>query len=178
MSTVHGAQYDRALLAQAPPATRAQLQEGYDSVLLVPNRRAKRTESDLALKVGSYEPKTHTDASAALPVFWRRRWKSILGALIALVVLVAIVGGAVGAAARRRGDDARTQTAYTTETQGVGTSMLSGGTDESGVIFGGPPVTTTSASLSLDSVVVATEPIASSDIFAQVTVAARRHSRR
>ncbi|KAJ6542906.1 hypothetical protein B0H19DRAFT_1172395 [Mycena capillaripes] len=153
------AHYDRSLLAQAPVATRAQLQEGYDHVLLAPNRRTKRTESDLVLNEPSVEPKAHAAQTSNTQSFWRRRWKAIVGVLVILVVIAAIVGGAVGATSRKKKSDADT----------VGTGTLSVG--QSG-IFGLPSSTTSeestvspSKTLSQDSVGIATQPIASADIF-------------
>ncbi|KAJ7028098.1 hypothetical protein C8F04DRAFT_1188934 [Mycena alexandri] len=163
MSSPLEAHYDRSLLAQTPPATRAQLQEGYDAVLLAPNRRAKRTQSDLGLNEAFEEPKGAAPVQTQSPTqsFWQRRWKSIVGLLIVLVVIAAVVGGAVGATSHKKKSN----------TDSVGISTVSA-SDESG-IFGLSTSTSTSqteaASFSADSVAVATQPVASADIFSQVT---------
>jgi len=168
------APYDQSLLAQAPVATRAQLQEGYDSVLLAPNRR--RIESDPALDSKEGERRRNV----APPPF--RAWrKPVLGLLITLVVIAAILGAALGATARKR---AHTSTGTDTAVQ-VGT-----GTPASASIFGAPTTTSSStipvpssslqpASPFAESIVaIATLPSAVSGLFPQVTarhfVTARR----
>ncbi|KAJ7446078.1 hypothetical protein FB451DRAFT_1292078 [Mycena latifolia] len=166
MNSVPDANYDRRLLAQAPAATRAQLQQGYDSVLLAPNRRAK-TQSDLAVN----EVKEPEPAPRPWQPFWTQRRKLMFGLLIMLVVITAIVGGTVGATERKKeGPD----------TTDVGTGALSSGDASQSGIFVPPSSTSTGASLSQDSVAIATQPVASSDLFAQVTarhfVTARRRS--
>jgi len=138
--------------------------------LLAPNRRAKRTESDIALN----EPKEDREQPVQPAPSWGWR-KPVLGLLIALVVVAAIVGGAVGATARKK---RTTQTGTDTGAQ-VGSGTLSSG------IFGIPSTTSssipstssssqvaTSSSLA-DSVAVATNAPASSDIFPQAQVTAR-----
>ncbi|KAJ6458857.1 hypothetical protein C8R47DRAFT_1162761 [Mycena vitilis] len=113
------AHYDRSLLAQAPAASRAQRQEGYDHVLLAPNRRAKRTQSDLALNEGSQEPKAPVapllDAPQTKP-FWQRRWKALVAVVVVLVVIAGVVGGAVGATTRKK--------TPTTDTVGIITASM------------------------------------------------------
>ncbi|KAJ7648463.1 hypothetical protein B0H17DRAFT_435460 [Mycena rosella] len=163
--------YDRRLLAQAPAATRAQLQQGYDSVLLAPNRREKQAESDLALNESVAR---HEKPAALSRSCWQGRGKAILGLLIALVVIAAIVVGAVGATARKKRSPL--------ETADVETGALSSGVGSQSGIFVLPPATssskaTASKSLSLDSVAVMTQPVAVSGVFPQVTphfVTARR----
>ncbi|KAJ7748636.1 hypothetical protein B0H16DRAFT_1725455 [Mycena metata] len=162
MSSPLEAHYDRSLLAQAPPATRAQRQEGYDAVLLAPNRRAERTQSDLALNETLEEPKGTAPVQTQSPThFWRRRRKAVVGLLVVLVVIAAVVGGAVGATSHKKKAN--------TDSVGISTVTAS---DESG-IFGSSTAASTSqipsASSLADSVAVATKPPASSDIFPQVT---------
>ncbi|KAJ7875533.1 hypothetical protein B0H14DRAFT_56188 [Mycena olivaceomarginata] len=163
-------QYDRTLLAQAPLATRAQRQQGYDHVLLEPNRRAKHLQPspDLELKEFSTDQKA-TAAEAQSPRWQSWRWKLIAGAVITLVVIAAIVGGAVGATAHKRSRSS------SSDTVGVNTLSASG---QSGIsIFGSgsPSATATTTSqgegqtLSQGFVAVATQPVPSSDIFAQRT---------
>ncbi|KAJ7774163.1 hypothetical protein DFH07DRAFT_952421 [Mycena maculata] len=112
------APYDRSLLAQAPIATRAQLQEGYDSVLLAPNRRANRTESDIALNA-AVEPKA-TPQHAQPISRWPWRWKPAMALLITLVVIAVIVGGAVGGSLHKKRAKASTDALA-----GVGSAPLS-----------------------------------------------------
>ncbi|KAJ7500787.1 hypothetical protein B0H11DRAFT_766913 [Mycena galericulata] len=177
VDAMSSAPYDRTLLAQAPVATRAQLQEGYDSVLLAPNRRAKGNESDIALELKERPQQRVKPVSS--PWGWR---KPVLGLLIALVVIAAIVGGAVGATARKK----RTSTSDSEVTgdAGIGTDPLA----SASIFVTLPPTASSSissvssqshvASFSPDSVAVATNPPAASDIFPQVTarhfVTARR----
>ncbi|KAJ7156190.1 hypothetical protein C8R46DRAFT_1115370 [Mycena filopes] len=163
--------YDRSLLDHAPAATRAQLQEGYDAVLLAPNRRAKRTESHLALNEAGHGFKPEFQATPAqfppqsrpTQSFWQRRWKPIVALLIAVVVIAAVVGGAVGATANR-------QTTNSSDAEGV--STVSAG-DESGIISAstltspGDTSETATSTLAFSAVVgVETQPgVVSADIF-------------
>lgn len=96
-----------------------------------------------------YAPQTQSAQSES---FWQRRWKPILGAVITLVVIAAVVGGAVGATAGKKKsnqDDASVT---------VGTGAVSAG-DQSG-IFGSQSSTSATGgatlSNSLDTVAVAT----------------------
>ncbi|KAF7344961.1 hypothetical protein MVEN_01658800 [Mycena venus] len=182
MSSAHNAEYDRTLLAQAPVATRAQRQEGYDHVLLAPNRRAKRTQSDLELnEQPSIEPKALAHAAReaqSTPVqqsasFWPRRWKPIVGVVISLVVIAAIVGGAVGATSHKKKNSSSPD-----DTVGVSTLSASGQSsgifDPSSIAAATPSASeSTGKSLSQDTVAVATQPVPASDIFTLRTV--RRH---
>ncbi|KAJ7255109.1 hypothetical protein B0H12DRAFT_1233187 [Mycena haematopus] len=182
MSSAPAVRYDEALLAQAPELTRAQRQEGYDHVLLEPNRRATRTEPDFALKESPTEPEVQVAANAAetqnaahpLASQWWRRWKLIVGAVITLVVLAAIVGGAVGGTVDKGKSKSISDTVTSGGTAEIGTlSATSIGTpsasDQSGV-SGVPSVTSTSKgpTLSLDGVAVGTQPAFSSDMFVPV----------
>ncbi|KAJ7278881.1 hypothetical protein C8J57DRAFT_149762 [Mycena rebaudengoi] len=128
MSSTNGGHYDRNLLAHAPVATRAQLQEGYDTVLLEPNR-AKRSQSDVALTVISKEQAQSTPTRS----FWQSRKRHLIGALIALVILAAILGGAVGSTAKKK------KTQPDTSHENTSTSTLSSATSTSG-IFGAPVI--------------------------------------
>ncbi|KAJ6600421.1 hypothetical protein DFH09DRAFT_595215 [Mycena vulgaris] len=157
MSSAPEAKYDRDLLAQTPAVTRTQLQQGYDSVLLAPNRRAKRTDSDVALNEGKVNEPAAPSRSC-----WHGRGKTILVLLIVLVIIAAIVGGAVGATVRKK------QAPPPTVDVGTATLSLSSGLDQSG-IFGSPSSTSATKSFSLDSVAIGTEPVGSSDIFPQST---------
>ncbi|KAJ7657723.1 hypothetical protein DFH06DRAFT_1197000 [Mycena polygramma] len=128
------AHYDRSLLAQAPAASRAQRQEGYDHVLLAPNRRAKRTQSDLGLNEGSQEPKVPVapllDAPYTKP-FWQRRWKALVAVVVVLVVIAAVVGGAVGATIRKKKPAAETVGIITASTIPAGQPVSSTSTTSS-----------------------------------------------
>ncbi|KAJ7145618.1 hypothetical protein C8R44DRAFT_723546 [Mycena epipterygia] len=196
MGSTNDTNYDRSLLAQTPAATRAQLQEGYDSVLLAPNRRARRTDSDLALNTGAGSKEQEPQEQPAAQVysgsgattttsFWRRRGGKILGVILALVAIAAVIGAAVGATSHKR------SSSKDADTSDVGTGTLSSGLADSASIFGftsagsggGESIAATpSSALSQDSVPVATQPVASSDIFnaagAQVTARHMSHRRR
>ncbi|KAJ6620449.1 hypothetical protein B0H10DRAFT_1078352 [Mycena sp. CBHHK59/15] len=144
MSSTNGGHYDLNLLAQAPEATRAQKQEGYDAVLLAPNRM-KRSQSDVVLNAISEEKVPLDKRPTALAAFWKRR------------------GGAVGSTVQKNKNKTKDDTAD----EGVGAVGQSG-------IFGSPVATSSQAPSETSQVQgfsqgsVATEVVAS-DITAQVT---------
>ncbi|KAG7442071.1 uncharacterized protein BT62DRAFT_922889 [Guyanagaster necrorhizus] len=97
--------YDQALLAEAPAATKAQLQEGYNPDILRPNRTPpvlSDTEPDPESQSGPPTSKEHLPLSAGsssplrrIP-FWRTRKGIIIIVIAVIVVIGAVVGGAVG----------------------------------------------------------------------------------
>ncbi|SJL06933.1 uncharacterized protein ARMOST_10275 [Armillaria ostoyae] len=97
--------YDEALLAEAPAATRAQLQEGYNPDILRPNRTPpvrNDTDPDPESQSGPPTSKEHLPLSAEsspplrrIP-FWRTRKGIIIIVIAVIVVIGAVVGGAVG----------------------------------------------------------------------------------
>ncbi|KAL1730184.1 hypothetical protein FB107DRAFT_264955 [Schizophyllum commune] len=95
MSTGH---YDEGLLAEAPKATKAQLQEGYNPDILAPQRPATTSPTrDIESKGASpaATPALYTSTPRKLP-FWRTK-KGMIGlAILAIVIVGAVVGGAVG----------------------------------------------------------------------------------
>ncbi|KAK0186965.1 hypothetical protein F5146DRAFT_1003949 [Armillaria mellea] len=97
--------YDEALLAEAPAATRAQLQEGYNPDILRPNRTPpvrNDTDPDPESQSGPPTSKEHLPLSAesSSPLrripFWRTRKGIIIIVIAVIVVIGAVVGGAVG----------------------------------------------------------------------------------
>ncbi|KAK7035645.1 hypothetical protein R3P38DRAFT_2908440 [Favolaschia claudopus] len=113
---VSDAKYDLSLLAQVPPPTKAQRQEGYDHLILIqPNRRATRAEYDSEkVKVdlakedencGLSSPTEAKIAAERLPQqqqqplpqqSWFHGWrKAIVLVFVVLVVLAAIIVGTV-----------------------------------------------------------------------------------
>ncbi|KAG1857688.1 hypothetical protein DFJ58DRAFT_913412 [Suillus subalutaceus] len=111
MSSQNGA-YDQNLLDEAPAATRAQRQEGYNVDLL--DDRPTRPASTQPLKPQTIPGDTDVESSpltrekivplpgaatyASRPIqsFWRTRNGKITIFVIAIVVIGAVVGGAVG----------------------------------------------------------------------------------
>ncbi|OAX38408.1 hypothetical protein K503DRAFT_770526 [Rhizopogon vinicolor AM-OR11-026] len=100
----HGA-YDQALLDEAPAATRAQRQEGYN-VDLLDTRPTRPTSTQI---LSPPPPITHPDAErnsqekiaptyAQKPTksFWRSRNGKITMFVVAVLVLGAVIGGIVG----------------------------------------------------------------------------------
>ncbi|KAK0200489.1 hypothetical protein DFS33DRAFT_161819 [Desarmillaria ectypa] len=97
--------YDQALLAEAPAATKAQLQEGYNPDILRPNRTSpvrSDTDPDPESQSGPPTSKEHLPLSAGsspplrrIP-FWRTRKGIIIIVIAVIVVIGAVVGGAVG----------------------------------------------------------------------------------
>ncbi|KAL1740648.1 hypothetical protein HDZ31DRAFT_67737 [Schizophyllum fasciatum] len=90
--------YDEGLLAEAPKATKAQLQEGYNPDILAPQRPATTSPTrDIESKGQSpaTTPALYTP-SARRPPFWRTKKGMIALAVLALVIVGAVVGGAVG----------------------------------------------------------------------------------
>jgi len=98
--------------------------------------------------------------------FFQRRGRAILALLIVVVVIAVIIGGAVGATERKKQKEPNTAV--------VGTGEVSPG--QSGIF--GASSGTSSRTVSEDSVAVATQPVAASDLLSQVTarhfVTARR----
>ncbi|KAK0502523.1 hypothetical protein EDD18DRAFT_695097 [Armillaria luteobubalina] len=97
--------YDEALLAEAPAATKTQLQEGYNPDILRPNRTTpvrNDTDPDPESQSGPPTSKEHLPLSAEssppsrrIP-FWRTRKGIIIIVIAVIVVIGAVVGGAVG----------------------------------------------------------------------------------
>ncbi|KAF8063964.1 hypothetical protein FPV67DRAFT_1502972 [Lyophyllum atratum] len=96
--------YDQNLLAAAPAATKAQLQEGYTTDLLDPNH-GKATpppsSSQADPERGHVKEYAGYTPSRALP-FWRTRKGIIIIFIAAVVILAAVIGGAVGGTARKK----------------------------------------------------------------------------
>ncbi|GLB44290.1 hypothetical protein LshimejAT787_1602200 [Lyophyllum shimeji] len=97
--------YDQNLLAAAPAATKAQLQEGYTTDLLNPDHgKATPPPSTPApdLERGLVNKEYLSPARA--PPFWRTRKGIIIIAVAAVVVLAAVIGGAVGGTRNKHKD--------------------------------------------------------------------------
>ncbi|KAH9476568.1 hypothetical protein JR316_0010480 [Psilocybe cubensis] len=107
----HQQEYDAALLASAPAATKAQLQSGYNPDLLVEKPSTPTQQgSDLEAALPPTANPTHTTANAhrmqQRQPFYRTR-KGIVIIVIALVVVIAAaVGGGVGGSKKKHGSDA------------------------------------------------------------------------
>lgn len=117
--------YDQNLLASAPVATRAQLQEGYATDLLDSNHgKATPTTPPPASQVDPERglvPKEYND-SRAQP-FWRTGKGRIVIFLVALVVVGAIVGGAVGGTVgKKKHQQEQSQNSGSTQQNPVGTA--------------------------------------------------------
>ncbi|KAG1751756.1 hypothetical protein EDB19DRAFT_2035786 [Suillus lakei] len=121
MSSQNGA-YDQNLLDEAPVATRAQRQEGYNVDLL--DDRPTRPASTQPLKPQTFPGDTDVESSsvtqekiipgnasyASRPAqsFWRTRNGKITIFIVAIVVLGAVVGGAVGGTVGKIGSNNNT----------------------------------------------------------------------
>jgi len=97
--------YDQNLLAAAPVATRAQLQEGYTTDLLDPNH-GKATPPHSASQADPERGLVHKEyaghvTSRAQP-FWRTRKGMIIIFIVAVVIVAAVIGGAVGGTAGKK----------------------------------------------------------------------------
>jgi len=117
--------YDQALLASAPEVTGSQRQGGYTTDILTANH-GKATppltaQSDLesGLVTKEYD---HQPATRALP-FWRTRKGMIIIFVAGIVILAAVIGGAVGGTAGKKSSKG----APDTSAPGVG-----GGSGDSG----------------------------------------------
>lgn len=99
--------YDQALLDEAPKASRAQLQQGYDADLLeqpprrTPSVHHPHSQTPVPLTPGVAETRPQEKITSlshipAKPSFWRSRNGIITLFVIAIVVVGAVVGGAVG----------------------------------------------------------------------------------
>ncbi|KAG1750437.1 uncharacterized protein EDB91DRAFT_1244022 [Suillus paluster] len=128
MSSQNGG-YDQNLLDEAPAATRAQRQEGYNVDLLDdrPNRPLSTqplqtpppqiTHRDTDVESNSQEkvvPGAVTNASPPTKSFWRRRNGIITIFVIVVVVLGAVIGGAVGGTVGKHSSTTSTNAASTT----------------------------------------------------------------
>jgi len=97
--------YDENLLAAAPVATKAELQEGYNVDILSPNRPATTAPapaplappaaSATVLENGSRTASREKLGAYAPPVPW---WRTAKGAVIIAVVVLVVIGAVVGAA--------------------------------------------------------------------------------
>jgi len=100
-STAGHQDYDANLLASAPVATKAQLRDGYDPVLLAEKQTPPSSQRDLEAGV----PATETRDTAITPTkqpFYRTK-KGIIIIFVAVVVIIAaVVGGAVGGSSHKK----------------------------------------------------------------------------
>ncbi|KAF9522603.1 hypothetical protein CPB83DRAFT_899482 [Crepidotus variabilis] len=151
MPSSHGhAAYDENLLAAAPVATKAQLQSGYTTDLLdskantqrVPSsRRTDDLESGHAYvdKTATSSSPSHTPVAAPIP-FYRTKKGRIIIAIGALLVLAAIIGGAVGGTVgnkKSKNLNAAPATASSTESaQGGGAAPATSGAQGGGLPSG------------------------------------------
>ncbi|KAH0834126.1 hypothetical protein J3R83DRAFT_11416, partial [Lanmaoa asiatica] len=134
--------YDQNLLDEAPRATRAQLQEGYNVDLLEqPPRRMPSVRSPLPqtpqpapltvpLTPGIAETGLGEKLGAPTPAaskprtsFWRSRNGIIAIVLIVLIVIGAVVGGAVGGTVKKSSNNS-VSTTGTGSTSSSGSSAL------------------------------------------------------
>jgi len=99
--------YDPSLLASAPKATSAMKQGGYDPQLLQDPVSTRSADNLSGKEYPPYPSSAAHDRAAGLPssnpntpqrkpAFWRTRNGIILLVLLGIVVLAAIIGGAVG----------------------------------------------------------------------------------
>jgi len=97
--------YDQNLLADAPAATKAQLQEGYTTDLLNPNH-GKATPPLLASQAdperGLVNKEYNGHASPRPLPFWRTKKGLIIIAIAAVVIIAVVVGGAVGGSKHKK----------------------------------------------------------------------------
>jgi len=96
MSSTTG-HYDQNLLAAAPVATKAQLQEGYTTDLLNPDhgKATPPPSASLADPERGLVNKEYVTTTRA-PPFWQTRKGIIIIVVAVLVVLAVVIGGAVG----------------------------------------------------------------------------------
>ncbi|KAG2135355.1 uncharacterized protein EDB93DRAFT_1254272 [Suillus bovinus] len=152
MSSLNGA-YDQNLLHEAPAATRAQRQEGYN-VDLLDDRPTRPTstqpltlpqpipsDTDVESSSLTQEKIVPEPAHASRPAqsFWRTRNGKITIFVIAIVIIGAIVGGAVGGtvgkissnnnAPAKNGPTSSTSTFSSGETTSIPTTATSTGTE-------------------------------------------------
>jgi len=148
--------YDKDLLASAPAATKAQLQEGYTTDLLDPNHGktssphlpqseqsplAPQADAERSVSPGK-ELNGYVSSTKPVP-FWRTSKGIIIIIVAILVVLGAVIGGAVGGTRTSKKNNQVTSnngtTPNQTTNQGVGsappTSTIP--TTTSGIISGG-----------------------------------------
>ncbi|TFK37309.1 hypothetical protein BDQ12DRAFT_685651 [Crucibulum laeve] len=88
--------YDESLLASAPAATSAQLQNGYNVDLLSPGKATPPVTRDTEAAYASKEHVHHLATPQRRTPFWRTTKGIIIMVIAALVVIGAVVGGAVG----------------------------------------------------------------------------------
>ncbi|KAK0477594.1 hypothetical protein IW261DRAFT_268164 [Armillaria novae-zelandiae] len=133
--------YDEALLADAPAATRAQLQEGYNPDILRPNRTPPvRNDSDPDPESQSGPPtsKEHLPLSAEsspplrrIP-FWRTRKGIIIIVIAVIVVIGAVVGGAVGGTVGKSSSSSSSSSDNSVEGGGAQSGITSASSSSSG----------------------------------------------
>ncbi|KAF5378536.1 hypothetical protein D9615_007193 [Tricholomella constricta] len=142
--------YDQDLLAAAPAATKAQLQEGYTTDLLNPDHGkatppASASQADPELGHVQKESTSHVPTTRTLP-FWRTKKGMIIIAAVASAIIVgAVIGGAVGGTAHRRKKD----------TSEAGQGQSQGSVSTESIVVGGtgtepPPTATISQSTASD----------------------------
>jgi len=100
-STAGHQDYDANLLASAPVATKAQLQDGYDPVLLAEKQTPLPSRRDLEAGVPAGETRDTAITPTKQP-FYRTK-KGIIIIFVAVIVIIAVVvGGAVGGSSHKK----------------------------------------------------------------------------
>ncbi|KII90233.1 hypothetical protein PLICRDRAFT_40431 [Plicaturopsis crispa FD-325 SS-3] len=148
--------YDQSLLADAPVATKAELQEGYNVDLLQPTRKPAppatpptvsrsntNTDPEAAQPKRGYVP---TSPPAKVP-FWRTRKGIFALAVLAIVIIAAVVGGAVGGTRKHHNNDAASPSSSASSTAS-GTNSAGAGADSPTSTTESP--TSTSAAVATD----------------------------
>jgi len=95
--------YDESLLAKAPKATKAQLQDGYNPDLLVektsstpPASAAATVDPELANRVPTPQSSSAPLTKKKVPFYATKKGIAIIVVLVIAVIIAAVVGGVVG----------------------------------------------------------------------------------
>ncbi|KAG6830926.1 hypothetical protein H0H92_013854 [Tricholoma furcatifolium] len=160
-----GQSYDETLLASAPAATKAQLQEGYTTDILhssAGNATPPPFSASQADVEQGFAHKESNGAATTRPVsFWRTAKGLTIIVIAVIVVLAAVIGGAVGGTV---GKNKKTDTSSSIGTGGGGQSQGSGGVGASQGIGGSATGSTASQStFSVFQSTVQTQPATTDD---------------
>ncbi|KAJ8075784.1 hypothetical protein AAF712_004658 [Marasmius tenuissimus] len=136
MSSNHGhGAYDQSLLAAAPETTKQMRQEGYNpDILSAPKTsNASNTNLNRDLESGITASKERLGPNSATPIpprrvpFYRTTKGMVIIGIAALVVIGAIVGGAVGGTRKKKNEDGDSSDAPGSGGQQVGSTDAPGG---------------------------------------------------
>jgi len=135
--------YDENLLASAPKATRAQLQDGYNPDLLAEKTSSTPTIPHVDPELANHRPAAvqREDVPLTKTPFYGTKKGIIIIVVVIVVIIAAVVGGAVGGTRKK---NSLNLSSPISSTQGSGSTRGSGGGNEQGTAGSNNPASTNS----------------------------------